>query len=279
MRKMSFVLGMLFLFITNANAQGLFGQWKVSKLGVSAGFEQDMIRGLDYSYFASQIPADREWALRDTEFDDSYYHDSVCENPEVALSLTLTNPRFKKWEWRNDIRYKYNRVDNVSYFEDYQPDNGGYWLRPIGNYVDFDGRHRELAFETSIGRAITIVNGLNITPSLGSNFGYTRNNSVCVREVVDIEKTELGERVDGLIDIPESYVPLYECFDTGPIFNHRLFLEVKGSLVVKKRAELYMSIRKGFGYRAGNGHVVGTQGNMVNFGFNWILKKKELEKS
>jgi len=270
MRKSLLLLALSLFLIPNAVAQGLIGQWQVSKFGVSNGNEQDMINGLDYKFFADQIPESEDWALRDATFDSADYFDSACENPELALSVTLSNPRFEKWEWRNDIRYKYNRIDNVSYYRSYDGFNGG-------DFVSFHGTHNELALETSFGRVMTIVNGLNLTPSIGSNIGFTRQNRLCVREVVNIEENELGERVNGRIDFPDSYEPLDECFNTGAVFNHRLFLELKGSLVVKRRAELFMSLRKGFGYRTGGGHTAMTQGNMVNLGFNWILKRRPAE--
>jgi len=274
MRKMLVLLLLSSLIIPNVAAQGLFGQWQVSKIGISNGNEMDMIKGLDYKYFADQVPASEDWALRDATFDSSEYFDSACENPEIALSITLRNPRFDKWEWRNDIRYKYDRIDNVSYWTQRGDFGSG-----RGDFVSFHGTHNELALETSLGRVMTIVNGLNITPSIGSNIGFTRNNTLCVREVLDINEHELGSRINGRTDFPDSYEPIDECFNTGSILNHRLFLEVKGSLVVKNRAELFMSVRKGIGYRAGNGHAVMTQGNMVNFGFNWILKRKPVESS
>lgn len=268
MKKMTFILGMCFLFMTNANAQGLLGNWKVSKIGIANGAEQDMIRNMDYKYFTDQIPTDEAFALRDAEFDPSNYYDSICENPELALSLTLTNPRFSKLEWRNDIRYKFNRIDNIGYHYRANQDYSG-------DYVSFHGRHNELALESALGRVITIVNGLNLTPSLGSNIGFTRKNEVCVREVVNIDQSQLGDRVDGKISIPEGYTPLDECFNTGGMINHRLFVELKASLVIKKRAEIFLSLRKGVGYRVGNGHLVGTHGMMSNFGINWIFKNNQ----
>lgn len=269
MRKMFFALWMCLLITSSSFAQGILGQWKISKIGIAHGNEQDMIKGLDYKFFAEQVPEDVDWYLRDASFASSDYYSSVCENPELTLSMTLSNPRFEKWEWRNDLRYKYNRVDYISYYSQPNDFGGG-----RGNYVSFDGRHNELALESSIGRVMTIVNGLNLTPSIGGNVGYTGKNTLCVTEVVDIDASDLKDGADGLVAIPDSYTPIDECFDTGSVMNYRVFLELKGSLVVKKRAELFLSVRKGLGYRVGNGHSAATQGNMVNIGFNWMLKRK-----
>jgi len=266
MKKLLFTLSFLFLLSATVSAQGLFGQWKLSKIGVSNGSEQDMVRGMDYSYFADQIPDSEDFALRDESFDDSDFYDMACENPEFAVSLGLSNPRFPYWEWTNSIRYKFNRRDNVSYHSVNGVNSGG-----TGRYVSFNGSHNELAFDTKLGRTITIVNGLNITPAIGSNLGIGHNSRVCVREVVGVDRNELGQRSNGLVEIPENYEPINECFYTGASVNHRLYLELKGSLVVKKRVELFMAVRKGVGYRVAGGNFSGTQGNMFNLGINVLF--------
>ena len=245
-----------FSFSIGINAQKAIslGKFKITKFRISTGEDNDMINNMNYTYFVNQIGQNQDFPFRNEEFPSANFHSGVCENPNFSIGLTLTHPKLKNFEWRNTFNIMKNRNDAVNYY-DPRANNG--------EYISFYGSHNEFGLESALLYQLKVLPFLNLYGGVGTNIGLTTNNSICYSAYFNMDENEIDTRSDS---------DMFGCYDTGTMVNQRLFYELGVGVELFKRVELGFNVRNGIGYRAGNGHTVGTRLQSANLSLSYILR-------
>lgn len=263
MRKLIFVLLCCGMGILSVQGQGIIGNWELGKLGLTSNAQIEKFGNLDSDYYMDQISLSKFWHTPTDNLHNTGYRETKVDGQNLSLSFTLTNSRFKDWEWKNDIRYKHNQSGTIT-FVGYDPEVHC----DFGDLIRFSSNVNEIALESSLGRVINIVEGLNITPSMGTNIGYAKSTTSFKEEIYN----------ERFIANPGQF-NRYNTVQEGELkstssFNQRIFLDLRGSLVVKNRVEVFSAARIGGGYRF-NSDEFNTLGAVsLNFGLNLILNKE-----
>jgi len=239
------------------------GKFKIKKFHVSFGEDNDMINNMSYEYFVNQIPADRDFPLRDRQFSDSDFNSGHCENPNLTIGLTLEHPALRNIQWRNSLSIMSDRSDGVSYYE---PDNSG-----TGDYVNFFGGHSEYGIESAVLYKLQLLPAINLYGGLGTNMGVSSGDYICYDATYRIPES-LIEGAGSDAGVVEGYDTQFGCIDTNSQFNQRLFAEFGIGMTILKRVEIGVNFKNGIGYRAGNGALAGTQLNAFNISLAYVLK-------
>lgn len=253
------------LSISNLLAQEKSGKWQLAKYGASINFENENIRVQSSNHFLDQVNPGKFWRTPIESMYATGYNETYQHLPELAFSFTFTNPRFEYWEWRNNIGYKHNIIGAITYY--------GVPLQPGCPPVDqmiISKNRQELVLESALGRVIEIVDGLNITPSMGTNIGISKVETSVREELyvgtpIDLDLHRFTREYDVVRD---------EELGANTMFNQRVFIDLKGSLMIKNSVEVFAAGRFGTGYRVGDGDALLTHNSMLSFGINWILNKK-----
>ncbi len=250
------LLSTSFLFIcTIMFSQGYkMGSFKVSKVNFSMGSDRDMLRGMSYSYFADQIPLDKDFAFRDNEFDNEDIASMYCENHLIALGFTLKHDKFEHLEWRNTIISMEERGDGVTY------------TLPEGE-VHFSSTQNEYGLESMVLYARDLPLGFKLYGGLGTNLGISVDNVICVDGGAYVEDGTRG--TDGTLI--REYKSIDACFDASNMFNQRILSEVGLAWAFRNAYEIGLNVRNGVGYRKGGGTFSGTDLESVNVSFAYYL--------
>ncbi len=238
---LSIVLLLTSLQIISAQDTGL----RVSKINFSLGNDFDRINGLNYEYFTKQIPGSESSKFQGFDFEDRDMEGGVCENPHYRLGLSLEHSKFKNFELQTNMVYMPNRVDAVSY-------NNNYFDWNDAQYLNFYSTQNELALEASLLYKVPVLKAFHLYGGIGTNVGFTFGNTLCIDAspgliIDEITPRNVNEILD---DVQNNQNPYMECFEPNSTFNQRLFAQVGFGATLFKRVELSLMIRRGVGYRA-----------------------------
>lgn len=284
--KKLLLLAILFSLSLNLSAQEgkHIGPFKIKKIDVMVGIDSDRINNFDQSYFMNQIN-NSDFPFEQFNFDNVEHVTAICENPHFRFGLTLDIPNLDRLEWRNAINWMPNRIDQINYFEDYTVEHED----QFGNFVDYTHKsmsitqtQSEIALESSMLYTLVDNRVFKVYTGIGSNAGVTYNDHISVygtgaAEMDDIVidwnqnfSSELVQRPD--IENSRTFYNYYNN-NSGSQFNHRLFGQVGGSIIILKRVELGVDFRRGIGYRVIKDAPV-TFTNLVSTGLSlrYILK-------
>ncbi len=270
--KKIFLLFTAIVFLTQLNAQSTFNirSFTVKKIDFSLGYETDMVDGLDYSYFANQMPIAQQGLFSSADFNPTTLYGGICENPSIDIGLTFLHDQLPNFEWRNSIAYKPNRVDAVSY---YSNDNFG------GRYVNFDSRHDEYTLETALMYKLPILKFFNLYGGIGTNLGFVPQNETCVFTSIDFNVDGLNfQNIDNINSqvMADDYAYYSECYETGSQLNQRVFLQGGAGLTFFNKLEVGLDLKYGYGYRADfKNDAIGTNIIATNLSLRYILNDVE----
>jgi len=256
MKNVILSLGFLCL-VTSTFAQDIStSSFKISKVNVSIGSDQDMLLGMNYNYFVNQVPLDEEFQLRDNTFSDIDIASGYCENHSYSIGFTMTHDRFKNFEWRNAILLMEGRGDGI------------YYEVPDG-HISFSSTQDEYGLESVVLYKKELPAGFKLYAGGGVNMGLSVNNTICVNGSGYVEKATRGS--DGTVE--REYKSINECYQAGNMFNQRLLGEFGLAWTFRDKYELGFNIKNGFGFRAGAGHITRTNIDSANLSFAYYLNQ------
>ncbi len=252
MKNAILLIGLLCLSATTYAQEHQIGGLTISKLNISIGSDQDMLRGMNYSYFADQVPLTEEFQFRDNTFANEDITTGYCENHNYSIGFTLKHDKFEHLEWRNSVVVMEERGDGVSYENE-------------KSFVQFSSTQDEYGLETMLLYRKPIGKGFVAYVGGGTNMGLSVNNRICVNGQGLFEKESPGS--DGAIET--EYENINACYEASNMFNQRLVAEYGIAWGFKDKYEIGLNFRKGLGYRLGSGGATGTQleGGNISFAY------------
>jgi len=268
--KKLILLGAFACFFTSIQAQTkTLGPFLVKKIDVVAGNEQDRLNDMGADYFMNQIK-NPNFTLRNVEMSDQDIVSGVCENPHWRFGVTLVAPGLKALEWRNAIVWMPNRIDAVTY----RTGDDDYWNNyQDSEYVNFSQTQSEIALESALSLNLIHLGPFNLYGGVGSNAGFSYDNTIYVSgSNVVREDINAGNASDVFNDSgAEGFYN--ESYETKTNFNHRVFVQGGASVVLFRRVELGLELRRGVGYRVvGSAPTAFT--NLMSAGFSARLLLK-----
>ena len=238
--------------------------WKIKKIGVTMGIEQDMVNGMNADFFMKQMIGNSSTELSNTfQFDDANVYSMVCENPHIHVDLTLQTPLLKNWEVRFGAIAVFNRIDGITY----QNHSGNF------EYLSLESFSNEVALEAAVLKTLPLWDGrINLHGGLGTNFGYTFGNSMYVWGSSDFTVNETGfnnvnqTQANALL---EDYNNHYALKDG---INQRLYGQIGMDFVLFGCVGLGVEYRRGYGYRMHGGDATLTSLNSTALTMRYHLK-------
>ncbi len=269
MRQLTLSLLVILLAVGNTFAQKhLFGM-QVTKWGISAGMEQDMLSEISHEYLLSTAKGAPDIsAFSDGTLD---FYTGTCENPHVRFDLVLAPTFMRNAELQLSALGIFNRVDGATY---YQLDESG-----NSNFLSFYGYGHELAIESALMKTAKL-GPLRFYGGAGGNLGYSFGNHINVHgsttatvEDISIRSSGFTTAMQNLNEWTQEESVLDAYYDGKAGFHQRIFLKAGFGISFFKRVELGMDIRKGLGLREFVGaSVKGTDYTSVAFTLKYLLK-------
>lgn len=239
----------LFSLSLNSQSTEIKSGFSLKKVTIHAGGEQDMIYGLDYQYFTSQIPSNENFPFAGLAFDKSDLVTTICENPSLGIEFALTHSSFKNIEWRNSVNFVKDRVDAIQY------SNSSYWDQDYSS-VAFTNYQDELSIETVLMYDMKI-GPLHIYAGAGTNIGLTFNNRMTVGTNNNILPPN-GDAFTTRSQVFDEFGDYRISYDLSPLFTQRIFMQGGAALLLFKKVEFGMELKRGIGYRTVASKIRGT---------------------
>jgi len=266
------------LFSCSLSAQSLPipTKWKVKKFGVSVGVDRDMIKDLDYHYLLQTTNNRNLDRFQNLDVDQDNYFGGVCENPQFRITATLEVPGLRNTELNVGLQGTTGRYDGVYYYnynQDGTPKPDGY------EYLSVSTMTSEIGLESSITKRASL-GFLNFYAGGGTNLGYSGGGVMNVSGHQNITTVE-QDMNRSLRDIggndtyeTATYSDVFEkTLEVKDAFHQRVFAQVGVGIVIRKKLEVGLDIRRGIGYRAVfDGPFRTTQLHSVALSARWILR-------
>lgn len=250
--------------------------WKVKKIGVSVGVDRDMINNLDYNYLLQTTTTSNLDRFQNLDIDESNYFGGVCENPQFRVTATLEVPGLRNTELNVGLQGTTGRYDGVyynNYNSDGTPKNDGY------EYLSVTSMTSEIGLESSMTKRVSL-GFINLYAGGGTNLGYSfgghmdvsgHQNITTVEQDMDRSLRDIGGNntyeTSTYSDAFESQMELKNSF------HQRVFAQIGVGIVVRKRLEIGLDLRRGIGYRAVfDGPFRTTQLHSAALSARWILR-------
>ncbi len=266
MKKLLLVVFVLALSLPSFS-QDVVGRWKVKRIGVTLGQDQDMINDLSHTYLMNTVRGFPNAQYENIPFAKSDLYSMTCENPNLRVELALLPPRMRNTELRVALSGMFNRIDAVNY-QAYNPDGGS-------STLNFRSHTNEIAAEAVLLKRASLWNTFNFYGGVGTNLGtsFAGNVRVSGSNLVMNEEGDFGASDDAYTNNGyQNYTSFYDYYEVKNGLHQRAFLQGGFSIVFLRRLEIGLEARYGIGYRLIGGQAVGT--NLVAAGFTakWILK-------
>lgn len=139
-----------FCLTFSANAQ-----W--SKIGVTLGYDNDMVQGLSADYIAGASNMDVS-GIDLSVFNKSTLYSMACENPHVRAYATYNLPQYTSTSANFALVGIFNRWDDVGYYSD-------------GQYVSFGSISHEIDIESTLDKRWDLWNAFYLDLGAGANTG------------------------------------------------------------------------------------------------------------
>lgn len=251
-------------------------KWKVKKIGVSLGVDQDMIKNIDYHYMIKTTHNRNLHRFQNLEINEEDYYAGVCENPQFRIMVALEVPGLKNTELNVGIQGVFGRYDGV-YYNNYDH-NGD--PKPDGyEYLSVTSMTSELGFESSITKRVSL-GFLNLYGGAGTNLGYSFGGYMNVsghQNISTVEK-DLNRSITDIATQTTYETSSYdEVFNSGmevkDAFHQRVFAQLGIGVLIRKRLEIGVDYRRGIGYRAVfDAPTKTTQLHSASVFARWVLK-------
>ena len=259
----------------SAFSQSVPSKWAVKKFGISLGYDEDMIKDLEYSYILSTAKGLEDSQYADMDYAPTDMYGGVCENPNLRLDVTLGVPGMKNMDLNLAFLGVFNRYDGVYYNNyDYQS-NDFDWDNDL-EYMSINSYGSELGLEVSMVKNLNFLRIFNIHGGLGTNVGYAIGHEVNIDgmnqgTVLQDMDRPLDRIVMGQNNVDEYY---YDTFDGKDGISQRAFVTAGMGITFFKRVELGLDYRGGIGYRKtfGTDSTKMTKLNGVSLYAKWVLK-------
>ena len=170
-----FLIGSSCLIAQNLGKESPGKKWKLKKIGVSVGTDQDMIQGMDHEHFLNQIKGDAPLLYEGLSFEEGTFSSFQCENPQITLNLVFQPNSQKNMEVSFAAFGVWNRIDAASY------SNGGYsWDTSDPNYayLNFNSYSDAAGLQSSIDFFHPIGNWLRLYAGGGTALEFSFNRDL-----------------------------------------------------------------------------------------------------
>lgn len=272
MKKLiTFCLFALFSFSLYSQGNLVAPKWTIKKFGISLGFDRDMLRGMDHTYFLSTARGETNFNYENLNLKKDFMGSMACENPHIRLNLTLLPPAMRNTELNLALVGIFNRIDYISYES---PDKD--WSDPGYQYLSFDANTNEIDLEASLLKRMPLGRSGNFYLGGGTNLGvsFAGNLYVSGNNVTIENDNVIGLRND--VDPSEDYYDMeyfHDQFDIKTGFSQRVFAQAGISFTVLRRFELGVDYRHGLGYRAHGGTPLKmTELQSIGASMRWVLR-------
>ena len=271
MKKFTLLLALCFSF-SLLQAQFSLGKLFIKKIGLSTGFDQDRIKNMDADYFLGTARGSENSAFNDTDFPAETLYGGVCENPYLRAYVTLGAPNVRNTYLDLALVGVFNRYDAM-----YYSNSQSFWdFGDDYEYLSMSALSNEVMLEGVLTRELDLANWFKLYGGLGTNLGYSFGGYMSVDGHLEQQTVDDNLERDANDIFTGSYHRGWESeyYQLKNAFAQRIFVEVGTGLILFKRLESGIFVRRGVGYRSYLDY--GTRGvNLHSFGLrlNWIINK------
>ncbi|MEM6628929.1 MAG: hypothetical protein AAF694_04620 [Bacteroidota bacterium] len=267
---LSFLVGSTFLFSQTLDTNTQNKSWKLKKLGISLGSDQDMIMGMDHAHFLNQIRGNAPQIYEGLTFEEGTYSSFQCENPQISLNLVfLPNPQ-KNMEVSFIAFGIWNRIDAANY---YNGVNSWDTSDPGFAHLSFDSSSDAVGLQSSIDFFYPVGNWLRLYAGGGTALEYSFNRDLNITGQNVFATPEGTLSFGSNTSTSNAYMPDYAFYELRNSLNQRVFAQVGLSFIWFKRVETGVTFRGGFGYRAiHSAPLTFTRLQSFSLNANWLLK-------
>ena len=269
---------LLSLFTLALFSLSLFGQgtliapkWKVKRVGLSFGFDRDMLKGMDHTYFLSTVKGNTNFNYSNLNLQENYIASMACENPHVRLNLTLLPPGLKNTELNLALVGIFGRIDYVSYSTP-----GKNWGDPGFQNLYFDAVTNEIDLEGTFMKRMPLSRAINFYAGAGTNLGvsFAGNLYVNGHNITIQDNNVIGLRNEEEPNDDQYEVEYFnEYYDTKSAVSQRDYAQAELSFTILRRFEFGVDYRHGIGYRATGGTgVKATELQSIGASMRWVLR-------
>lgn len=232
----------------------------VTKVGLTSGFELDLVQGLGEGYFVSGISGDMSPQLIDLGAFDKQVNDMFCENATIRMHATLGLEHIPHFDLNIGFYKIYDRFDAVSYsFND---------VNNTFESLDYKSLSHEAGLDLSMLKVLPIFKFFELHGGLGAQMGYSYKSRMNVTHAkntyetieVDPTLTRSSERI-----ITNSEMVMEETYRLKNGWSHKYFLQAGFAFVLIERLELGLIARYGLGHRWLGGRLYPTKLESMNF--------------
>ena len=238
---------------------------KITKFGITASYDQDMIKNIGADYFFSTSRDGINADIENFEFNKQDIYSMICENPAIRAELTLQPFRaLRNIQLNAGASVMFNRRDGASYYS--RPNNNNSY-----NDIRFSSYSNEAAIDLTMLYHQKLL-FLHLYGGVGTNLGMTFAGEMNVSGSYYKEATITGEGTDGGEIVDRELVRFNERHDMKNLIHQRVFFQGAATFIFLKRLELGLEGRAGVGYRYGGGHFAPTELSSIGLIAKWNLR-------
>lgn len=272
MRKYLLIFAaLLFTASVFAQAQTSTASWKLKRIGVFLGQDQDMLSTMNHGYFLSSLRNEPGFDFSNINATEAHTYSMLCENPHLRLNMVFQNQKHPNLELGASVVGIFDRIDEIHYAT---PNTA--WGDPDRQQLRFTQYGNEIALESTLGYRLQ-AGPFALTGIVGANGGYHFGNYLDIQgQNITICDNTIGFRdnSDGVASEPcETIEHLYESGTQRNGFSVRAFAELNASFVILRRVEIGGMFRRGLGVRTINGgKATGTNLHSGGLYMRWTLR-------
>jgi hypothetical protein len=244
-------------------------KWKLKRISLTMGQDQDMLRGMDSGYFMQGVSERSIYNFDNLPVEEEYVQSMTCENPQLRLTFSLLPPNLKNTEIQVSAMGIFNRIDAVHMATPTElQDEYGYQT------LNFDLTTHEFGLETSILKRLPIGRTMNIYLGGGGNVGYITGGNLCTygQNLSLTSDNSVNFRVDDN-DGMETMDYYSECMAYNNGISGRVFGHIGIGFLIAQRVELGLNWRRGVGVRAiSDLDRKGTTLHSFGLSAGWVLR-------
>lgn len=229
--------------------------WTLKSVGISAGIEKDMIRNFSGESFVRMTGQENLLEAAGINPNSASVYSGVCENPHLRFQGIWEVPALAGFELHTSLVAIINRVDAISYYQDYTGPNdwGGY----SNNYVTINTWGSELAADAAVIKRWRL-GPMSAYAGIGANVGYHFENYLNVHygieataETWSFANTGVSRYSEDWVNETEQSPMLYASHSEsmGNGLSTRAYLQGGVSGTMFGRLELGLEGRYGYGSR------------------------------
>ena len=242
-----------------ANIAGM----KITKFGLTASYDQDMINDIGADYFIATSRGGVQADIADFAFNQRDIYSMICENPALRAELTLQPFRaLRNIQLNAGASVMFDRNDGAYYRSN---ENIDY------SRISFSSRSNEAAIDFALLYHQKFL-FLHLYGGVGTNLGMTFGGDINVRGSYYKETAFTGQGTDGGELVDRELIYFDERHSMKNILHQRVFLQGAATFIFLKRLELGLEGRAGVGYRLAGDVVATTQLRSIGIIAKWNLR-------